>query len=282
MPNLYEIKYASVNEYEEPVNDALFEYLVLPCNDATQTVRSYAVKNSLGDEPFLCRNSYGFETIRIRPSMMFKQLHFTFTAAVEKTLLIVNPYEQVPLEEQLRILDAPVFFIENHLFLSRTGLTSLSQDSNEGIYTYKRDISVLDYLDKLNAYIHKKLSYKQNVTTVKTTAEEVLKTGRGVCQDYAHLFIAMARKNEIPCRYVSGYLDQGAGGIGSAMMHAWVEAYVPGLDWVGLDPTNNIRVDDLYIKVCHGRDYNDCSTIRGVLHTHGENKTSHEVYVAQQ
>src|SRR5690606_35595902 len=100
--------------------------------------------------------------------------------------------------------------------------------------------------------------------------------------DYTHIFIGMCRYNGIPACYVSGYLNQGMDFVGSTLMHAWVEAFIPGVGWVGFDPTNNLLVNEHYIKVSHGADYADCSPIKGVLKTNGENKTSYQVKVFSQ
>jgi transglutaminase-like putative cysteine protease len=123
------------------------------------------------------------------------------------------------------------------------------------------------------------LEFDPEPTNVHTTVCEAIELGKGVCQDFTHLFVAIARKNRIPCRYVSGYLNQGGNLIGSAAMHAWVEAFIPGNGWHGFDPTNNLLVDMNYIKTAHGVDYSDCSPIKGVLKTSGDNKTSYNVKV---
>src|SRR5690606_3359672 len=134
-----------------------------------------------------------------------------------------------------------------------------------------------------NKHTNKLLSYHKNITTVATTASEALKLKKGVCQDYAHLFIAFSRANRIPVRYVSGYLNQGKKFFGSSFMHAWVEVYIPALGWVGFDPTNNLLVDENYIKVAHGADYLDCAPIKGVLKSIGqESKSDYQVKVVQQ
>lgn len=99
---------------------------------------------------------------------------------------------------------------------------------------------------------------------------------------FVRIFIAIAHNNRIPCRYVSGYLDQGKSFKGSLQMHAWIEAMIPGIGWTGFDPTNNILQDYHYIKVCHGVDFSECSPIRGILKSHGEQSTSYEVKVVQQ
>jgi transglutaminase-like putative cysteine protease len=123
------------------------------------------------------------------------------------------------------------------------------------------------------------LGFDTEPTNVHTTVCEAIDLGKGVCQDFTHLFVAIARKNRIPCRYVSGYLNQGGGVMGSAAMHAWVEAFVPGNGWHGFDPTNNLLIDKNYIKTAHGVDYSDCSPIKGVLQTSGENHTKYQVKV---
>jgi transglutaminase-like putative cysteine protease len=123
------------------------------------------------------------------------------------------------------------------------------------------------------------LKFDPEPTNVHTTATEVLELGKGVCQDYTHIFLAIARRNRIPCRYVSGYLNQGGKLMGSAVMHAWAETYIPGYGWCGFDPTNNLMADSNYIKAAHGSDYSDCSPIKGVLKTSGYHRTDYQVKV---
>jgi transglutaminase-like putative cysteine protease len=283
MSRIYDIKYYSVNQYQEPVKEGIFEYLISPCSDASQTLIDFSVKHSFGSEAFFSKNSYGFQNIRVRLKSPVKEFSLTYESKVQKnevSLLTLEP--ELPLKEQLEVLDNRIFFIDNYLFFSKTPLTSISGKNKKSILKYQRKTGILDYLDELNGCIHSQLNYIPNLTTVETTADEVLDIKKGVCQDYAHLFLAMARENGLACRYVSGYLDQGSSHIGSASMHAWTEVFVPGPGWVGFDPTNNLRVNSHYIKVCHGKDYLDCSPIKGVLMTRGENNTSHQVKVAQQ
>lgn len=105
-------------------------------------------------------------------------------------------------------------------------------------------------------YLHDRFKYVPGVTNIHTTAAEALRMGQGVCQDYAHIMIALCRYGRIPARYVVGMM------IGEGATHAWVEIYY-NHGWYGLDPTNNLHVDDYYIKIAHGRDYEDCVVDRG-------------------
>jgi len=128
----------------------------------------------------------------------------------------------------------------------------------------------LELLTELNEGIYRLFAYVPNSTKVDSPIEEALRTRQGVCQDFAHIMIALVRSLHIPCRYVSGYLfhheaegqekDRSLEG-GS---HAWVEALVPRLGWVAFDPTNNLMGADRHIRVAIGRDYADVPPTRGV------------------
>ncbi|MBL8131928.1 MAG: transglutaminase family protein [Anaerolineae bacterium] len=138
----------------------------------------------------------------------------------------------------------------------------------------------LTTLIALNRTIYKAFQYVPNVTTVDSPIEHALEEGKGVCQDFAHIMIAVVRGMRIPCRYVSGYLyyrahdrDRSADGA----THAWLEAWLPDLGWVGFDPTNDLICGDRHIRVAVGRDYADVPPTRGVFL--GEAESTLEVSV---
>ena len=106
--------------------------------------------------------------------------------------------------------------------------------------------------------VQEELSYVSGSTGVDTTAEQAAEAGTGVCQDYAHVMIALLRMSGIPARYVTGMMS------GEGQTHAWVEANCLGY-WYGIDPTNNALADSSYIKFSHGRDYQDCMISRGIF-----------------
>lgn len=107
------------------------------------------------------------------------------------------------------------------------------------------------------------LKYLPNSTHVHTRMSDVIRERRGVCQDFAHFLIGLCRSVKIPARYVSGYL---ATEIASAT-HAWMEVFVPGVGWRALDPTHNRQINEMYVKIGHGRDYADVPPVCG--HYHG-------------
>ncbi|MFV0644872.1 MAG: transglutaminase domain-containing protein [Sphingomonadaceae bacterium] len=141
--------------------------------------------------------------------------------------------------------------------------------------------STLETLHQLSTAIQESVRYEIGHTNVETTAEQALEAGHGVCQDHAHIFIGAARMLDIPARYVSGYLmmndriDQEAG-------HAWTEAHVDGLGWVGFDISNGISPDERYVRVATGFDYRDAAPVAGVSYGAGESELHVTLAVEQQ
>ena len=126
----------------------------------------------------------------------------------------------------------------------------------------KRD--KIEVLHEIMLAIADKVAYSPGETHVHTTGAEALEQGTGVCQDHAHIFCAVCRHLGVPSRYVSGYLTHGAGHDAHAASHAWAEALIDHLGWVGFDPTNRACATEAYIRTATGLDYAEASPIRGV------------------
>lgn len=124
-------------------------------------------------------------------------------------------------------------------------------------------------LDGLNSAIHARFSYKPGTTENSTPLEKVWKQKEGVCQDFAHIMLSVLRTSGIPARYVCGYIEsgppEGGGLLGSLATHAWVEALLPGMNWLALDPTNNQRCGVRHVTVSYGRDFRDAAPVRGIF-----------------
>ncbi|QUL38208.1 transglutaminase family protein [Erythrobacter sp. JK5] len=125
------------------------------------------------------------------------------------------------------------------------------------------DGAKLDFLHALSGRILDRVSYSTGQTGAGTTAEEAAAHGSGVCQDHAHIFIGLARASGIPARYVSGYLMMNDR-IDQEASHAWAEAHIDGLGWVGFDISNGISPDPRYVRVATGRDYRDAAPVTGI------------------
>ena len=144
----------------------------------------------------------------------------------------------------------------------------------------------LELLTALNEGIYRSFNYVPNSTKVDSPIEDALQTRQGVCQDFAHIMIALVRPLRIPCRYVSGYLFHRAAEDGpqdrslEGASHAWVEALVPRLGWIAFDPTNNLIGGDRHIRVAIGRDYADVPPTRGVYKGEAHSELSVAVTVS--
>ena len=121
----------------------------------------------------------------------------------------------------------------------------------------------LAFLHALSATVRGRIAYQTGRTNASTTAEEAALHGFGVCQDHAHVFIGAARASGIPARYVSGYLMMNDR-IEQEATHAWAEAHVDGLGWVGFDVSNGISPDPRYVRVATGGDYRDAAPVTGI------------------
>ncbi|MCV3764944.1 transglutaminase family protein [Rhizobium sp. TRM95796] len=151
---------------------------------------------------------------------------------------------------------APLWLFRRETTLAKPG--KLVRDLAKGI----EGESDLARMHALMAAIHDAVAYKKGVTTSETTAEQALELGAGVCQDHAHVFIAAARLIGLPARYVSGYMLDGSDM--AAASHAWAEAHVDGLGWVGFDAANKICPDERYVRVASGLDYTDTAPVSGM------------------
>jgi transglutaminase-like putative cysteine protease len=132
----------------------------------------------------------------------------------------------------------------------------------------RRDRSPLEFLKDIAAGVNQSLSYVKKSTSVNSPIEDALRSRKGVCQDFAHVMIALVRGAGIPCRYVSGYLyhdGDSALAPGDGATHAWVEALLPSAGWVGFDPTTNRLAGERHIRTAIGRDYADVPPTMGVM-----------------
>jgi transglutaminase-like putative cysteine protease len=139
--------------------------------------------------------------------------------------------------------------------------------------------NVAETIKKCNEFIYENFEYIKGITNIETTVDEILVNRAGVCQDFAHVMLQILRTIKIPCRYVSGYICPNKNGMrGEGATHAWVEVWLPNQGWIGIDPTNNIWVTNSHIKLAVGRNFNDCTPIKGSFKGPARQKLS--VYVS--
>lgn len=198
-------------------------------------------------------------------------------------IAVAGVYEFSGADQWLRYADAPT--LPAPFWLRNTGLARHDGPTFDPVIVGLAERAAdpterVVVLHEVMARIGKRIAYKTGVSTVDTTAAEALKRGAGVAQDHAHAFIACCRRLGVPARYVSGYLrnDDPELHVGRTS-HSWAEAWVPGLEWVGFDPANNISPRGDSLRVAVGLDYHDAAPVSGRRVGFGEAKMSVEASV---
>jgi transglutaminase-like putative cysteine protease len=157
------------------------------------------------------------------------------------------------------------------LFLRGTPLTT----ANPAMASFVRELraesedDVLGFLHTLMAQISEHMTFDEDPTNSGTSAAEAFVLKRGVCQDYAHILIACARAGGVPARFVSGHFLRSDGATQQQAGHAWAEAFVPGLGWVGFDAANCICTTDAHVRIAIGLDYLGAAPVRGTRYGGG-------------
>jgi transglutaminase-like putative cysteine protease len=170
-----------------------------------------------------------------------------------------------------------------HLFLRSTPLTTV----NPAMATFARQLraeseaDTLGFLHMLMTEINDHMTFDEDPTTSGTSAAEAFGLKRGVCQDYAHIFIACARSGGVPARFVSGHFLRSDGMVNQQAGHAWAEAFVPNLGWVGFDTANCVCSTDAHARVAIGLDYLGAAPVRGTRYGGGMETLTVEVKVEQ-
>lgn len=131
----------------------------------------------------------------------------------------------------------------------------------------------LDTIQELSNYIYDNFTYKKGVTTIETSVDEIWQLRAGVCQDFAHLLLYMLRVMGVPARYISGYICPGSSEWrGEGATHAWAEAWLPDTGWIGIDPTNKCLAGERHVRLAIGRNFSDCTPVKGTYRGAVEHK----------
>ncbi len=178
------------------------------------------------------------------------------------------------------VLKGPRERVNPECFVRYTDLTSPSKEMINLCNKVNKKNDQISLSHELNLIVADAIKYKSGSTTIKTSAQKALERGKGVCQDFAHILITLARHIGLPARYVNGFLYDEHSAMSSS--HAWAEIYIDHLGWVGFDPTYKKCIDENYIRICSGFDALDASTIRGTTTNYnGEENLSVKVEIAQ-
>jgi transglutaminase-like putative cysteine protease len=264
-----DIRYRCSFEYDSLVRESQNELRAAPISDARQTVLSYRVTSFPAARFFSFEDYWGtrVDAFGVREPHNFIEVVAEATVETHPAPMLTASADVA----QLRDLD---FLAEHFEYLERTPHV----DWHDDIAVEARrqlEIAGPDVVSAVLA-IHRRagsiLTYCPGTTYVGVPIEDLVARGEGVCQDYAHLAVALCRSIGIPARYVSGYLFTDDDAVGAdidtdvvqVQTHAWFEAAIPGVGWLALDPTNKQEVGLRHVKIGHGRDYDDVPPLRGV------------------
>jgi len=269
-----DIRYRCRFDYDEPVRESQNELRAVPTSDQRQQLISARVVTSPAARVFTYSDYWGTRVDTFGVREPHGGLEVVAEASVETRrtpLLTAAPRVEAVHQGAFR---------NDHLeYLGRTPHASWGP----GVEAEARRQAELAGPDLVGVVlaVHRRvgamMSYAPGTTYVGMDVEEVLARGRGVCQDYAHLAVAMCRCLGVPARYVSGYLfttndatgADAEGDVVRVQTHAWFEAALPGVGWLALDPTNHTEVGVRHVKIGHGRDYDDVQPLRGVFSGRG-------------
>ena len=259
----FKIHHVTRYRYEVPVHDSANKVMLFPLKDEHQET----VKQDLAvtGEPVLdvYQDYYGNEV----GFFMYTEPHREMLID-SKIEVVTKPHKLTEhtesKEEQWNYLQSISHQIPYIDFLKQETFDGVNEISKINHLEESRSSTPFAIAKKLNEYVYSQFKYIKGVTDVETTPNEIWKLKAGVCQDFAHILMVMLRIINIPARYVSGYVCPNHNGMrGEGATHAWVEAWVPGCGWLGLDPTNNCLVNDLHVRLAVGRNFSDCSPIKG-------------------
>lgn len=262
------------------MNHALIEFLILPEENDTQERVSYKLETNIPLKEYISLNHLNFETLQYRLDSHHHEFELKMTAKIAKQRVNPFDFQQLIHGDERSILNSMDFEVDSFPFLQTTPLTALPNDFSYPVISEKEQ--VFEFAVRVNKYVYNELTYCDLDANTQKTIKQTLADKKGVCQDYTHLMLAILRKNKIPARYVSGYLNPGNNHLGAGAIHAWVQASIPGIGWVGFDPTNKLLEDYHYIKIAHGVDINDCHNVKGVVIGPGTNNTNYSVLVKEQ
>lgn len=262
------VHYSTTYTYAEPVRRVIQLLRVEPLSFAGQSVLDWRVDVDHDAKLREGRDGYGNVT------------HMLYVDSPVSSLTI-SIAGRVLTEDKHGIVQGLPHDLPPEIFLRSTQLTAPGPAIEALAHACAGKGGTIDHLHRLVGRIHQNLRFDTEATEVETRAEQAASEGHGVCQDFAHIFLAAARLAGIPARYVSGHLFRRDGQHEQQAAHAWTEAWVEDLGWVAFDPVNGISTDDAYLRVACGLDYRDAAPIAGARSGGGDERLTVEVRVSE-
>ena len=259
----FKIRHITKYSYEDAVRDSANQIMLYPIADDYQETPLQTIIITGSPMVNIHEDYYGNKVGTFTHAQSHHEL------VIDSQLMVITrsrtlPTDKEPVEKQWKELEAlqhDLVFID---FLRQERFSSFVELEKITAEERCKNCSPLESAVHFCKYVFDFFTYRKGITTVETTVDEIWKLRSGVCQDFAHILLVMLRLIHIPSRYVSGYICPNKNGMrGEGATHAWVEAYIPFYGWLGLDPTNNCIVNETHVRLAEGKNFSDCSPVKG-------------------
>lgn len=271
---LYSITHRTRLNYSQPISESVMEVRLMPRSDERQVLRQFDLSVSPRAKSTYHADWLGNTVHQFSVLSVHSELSIMSKCIVESRSPTYSVADlKAPLEGLIRDHRSWDFLQYHGAVVDDPGLPALVSRIGLGEARH-----VGEAIEIVMRRMRDVITYKPGVTNSQSTVPDVLRLGAGVCQDFAHVGLALLRRAGVPCRYVSGYVHKA--GMPEFETHAWIEAFVPGVGWLGFDPTHGQLVKDQYVAIAVGRSYADVPPNRGVYR--GDAKETIEVKVTME
>lgn len=260
---VFKIVHITKYQYSWPIKESFNEIRLFPHNFENQEVLQFELLITNNPHIEISIDYYGnkvgnFNTFETHQEIVIES----------RSLIRVTHSLKIPEIDSVTVKDLSVE-IENNIYLKRLCTPEIINKQKEINQILKRinyaEKPITTIAQECSKYIYKNYTYTKGITNIETTIDEILQLKKGVCQDFSHLLLQLLRSAGIPSRYVSGYICPNENGFrGEGATHAWVEMYSPTQGWLGIDPTNNIWTMENHVKLSVGRNFQDCTPVKGM------------------
>lgn len=285
-PRRLAVKHMTRYCYDQPIQHSKHCVHLRPIDDVHQSVANYRLQIAPAVPIFEFEDVFGNWASRFEIKQPYTEL--TLTAESTITLSGVDPFAftHAPIRPSFPLVWMPW----EHMMLSpylapvelpETQLRELVDYAMSFVERNNHDL--METLFAINLTLFREYKYLPGSTRLETTPYEVFASKKGVCQDFANLFICLARLLGIPARYVCGYIYTGNTGAQarSDASHAWLQLYIPEVGWKGFDPTNGVLASSNHIRVAYGRHYRDATPTSGTLYSPARETMTVDVQVTE-
>ena len=280
-PKVFVVTHTTKYTYNEPVRRSSHRFRLEPIQNRIQRVHDFDLSVNVGGISVDYDDVFGNRVRWLEVTKPYTEFVVEARSLVE--VLETDPLRGAKTHEATTI---PLVWmpwqreiLHPYLLPEELPDTQLRELSDYAMaFVRRNDYDLLDALLDMNDSLFREFKYVQGSTSIQTTAFQVYLSRQGVCQDFANLFIAMARLLGVPARYVCGYIHvppTADNQLQSLASHAWVQVYLPDLGWVGMDPTNGVLSQTEHVRVAVGRNYRDATPTSGTIYEGGGRETLH-------